>query len=122
MRIIREYAGADMQGESATVAQVSYADSGGFGAIGAGEQRGIPVFAPRGIAYRPCEGDNLLLIPADGAMTCAGVLSTGDSLAPGELRLSSSGGASIRLMANGEIDLNGLRITKDGQITQKGGG
>lgn len=106
----------------ATVGQVTFSESGGFGAVGAAEQRGIPVFAPRGIAYRPCVGDNLLLLPADGTTVCAGVLSATDGLLPGELRLCSPGGAVIRLLADGDILLNGVRITKKGEILPKTGG
>ena len=101
---------------AATVAQVSFSESGDFGAVSSAEQRGIPVFAPRGILYRPCEGDNLLLLSADGADVCAGVLCQSQGLAAGELKLSSSGGASIWLKNSGDIVLNGVTITKDGRI------
>lgn len=100
----------------ATVAQVTFSESGGFGAVSATEQRGVPVFAPRGIAYRPCEGDNLLMVAADGADVCAGVLSAADGLECGELRLSSSGGAVIHMRRNGDITLNGVTITREGNI------
>jgi len=105
------------QQRTATVAQVSFSDAAGFGAVGAAEYRGIPVFAPRGIAYRPCEGDNLLILPVDGSDTCVGVLSVNDTnLGGGELRLSSAGGACIHLKNNGDILLNGLTITREGQM------
>jgi len=113
MRIVGGQARAQA---GATVAQVSFSDSGGFGAVGASEYRGIPVFAPRGISYRPCEGDNLLVLPVDGTDTCAGVLSAPVALASGELRLSSSGGAEILLTQSGDVRINGVTITKDGEI------
>jgi hypothetical protein len=96
------------------VAQVSYSGSGGFGALAEAESRGISVFAPRGISYRPREGDRLLL-RADGADVCVGCLAT-VFLEPGELALTSSGGARLHLKNNGEISLNGLIISADGQI------
>lgn len=102
----------------AQVALVSYSGAEGFGAVGSCERRDQPVFAPRGISYRPCEGDRALLIPVGGAEACAGVLCTAGDLEPGELRLSSAGGASIVLKNNGEILLNGLAITPDGQLRQ----
>ena len=101
---------------SATVAQVSFSDSEVFGAVGASEHRGVPVYAPRGIAYRPREGDRLLLISADGVPVCVGALSTTTNLLSGELMLYSEGGAEIILKNNGEISLNGLIITSDGRI------
>lgn len=102
----------------ATVAQVSFSDSGGFGAVSSSESRGMPVFAPRGVAYRPCEGDRLLLMPVDGVETCVGCLSVCDDVDGGELKLSSAGGASILLKNNGEIVLNGLVITKTGKLLE----
>lgn len=101
---------------AATVAQVSYAGPGSFGAVAASEITQPLVFAPRGISYLPCTGDHLLLLPAEGTSTCLGALSATAGLAPGELRLRSSGGAELLLCANGDIRLNGVTITKSGQI------
>lgn len=107
---------------AATVAQVTFSEEGSYGALSTSEHRSVPVFGPRGMAYRPCEGDHLLLVKADGADVCAGVLVTAENLQPGELRLSSSGGASIRLCPSGEIILNGVTITQDGNIILPEGG
>lgn len=105
----------------ASVAQVTFSEGDGYGAVAAAEQRGLPVFAPRGVAYRPCQGDSVLLVPAGGANVCAGVLSAAADLAPGELRLSSAGGAVIHLLGSGDIVLNGVMITKAGEIIPPGG-
>ncbi len=105
----------------ATVAQVSYSGSLGFGALAAAEDRGVPVFAPRGISYRPREGDRLLLVRADGADVCAGCLSAQDAVAEGELALYSAGGARIHLKSDGNVTINGLTITKEGRILSPGG-
>lgn len=108
--------------QSATVAQVSFSDTGGFGAVGAAEYRGVPVFAPRGISYRPCEGDNLLILPVDGTDVCAGVLSFPEGLESGELRIAGAGGGSILMRKNGDVVINGLTITKAGAILPAGEG
>lgn len=105
----------------ATVAQVSFSDNGGFGALASSEARGVPVFAPRGVAYRPCEGDRLLLLLVDGVETCVGCLSTASDIESGELKLTSSGGATVWLKKNGEISLNGLTITQNGRLIEAGG-
>lgn len=105
----------------ATVAQVTFSEETGYGAVSANEQRGLPVFAPRGMAYRPCEGDNLLLVPAGGANVCAGVLCAAEELEAGEVRLASASGAVIHLRQDGSIVLNGVTITCDGQILPPGG-
>ncbi len=105
----------------ATVAQVSYSGSLGFGALAAAESRGVPVFAPRGLSYRPCDGDRLLLVRADGADVCVGCLSSQAPVAEGELALASAGGARIHLKNNGDVTINGLTITKYGRIISPGG-
>lgn len=119
MRIV--YSG-QRPAQGATVAQVSFSDAGDFGAVGAAEYRGVPVFAPRGVAYRPCEGDNLLILSVDGADACAGVLSAGSGLEGGELRLTSAGGAAVLLKNSGDVVINGLTITKNGAILHPGEG
>ena len=105
--------------ESGMLAQVSYADSSGFGVLGASRISSALVFAPRGIAYMPSVGDNLLLLPIEGRDVCVGALTSPTGLAPGELRLTSAGGATIRLAANGEIHLNGAVITRDGRVISR---
>ena len=113
MRIIKN---PPRQAQGATVAQVTFSEAGDFGAAGAAEYRGVPVFSPRGVSYRPSEGDNLLLLPVDGADACIGTLAYTDGLAAGELRLSSAGGAKIWLKINGDVAINGVVITKSGEI------
>lgn len=113
MRLLNQ---SNREGTAPAVALVSYSDSQSFGAVSSSETRGVPVFAPRGISYRPCEGDRMLILPVDGADTCVGCLCVNTGLASGELKLSSAGGATILLKNNGEIILNGLRISRDGKI------
>jgi hypothetical protein len=117
MRLIKN---APKEQQGATVAQVTFSEAGNFGVVGASEYRGIPVFAPKGIAYRPCEGDNLLILPVDGTDVCIGALAYTDGLAAGELRLSGPSGASLWLKNNGDVVINGLIITKTGQIITQG--
>jgi hypothetical protein len=114
--LIKDHAAGQRQNSAARLAQVSFSDNTGFGAVSQSEARGVPVFAPRGVMYRPCEGDRLLMIQADGAEACAGCLSMPNEIEPGELKLCSSGGAAAIFKNNGEIHLNGLIITKDGKI------
>jgi hypothetical protein len=120
MRIIRDRS-LTRAPEQATVAQASFSDSAGLGAVSDFEARGIPVFGPRGRSYRPLEGDRLLIMRADGADVCVGCLSAARGVAAGELLLVSSGGARIHLKNNGDIELNGLTVTKNGSLRQTGG-
>ena len=105
--------------EGGMLGRVSYADSSGFGVLGASRISSVLTFAPRGISYMPAVGDNLLLLPIEGRDVCAGALTSPAGLAPGELRLTSAGGATIRLLANGEIHLNGAVITRDGRVISR---
>ena len=100
----------------AYIAQVSYSESSGFGAVRASEQRDIQIFAPRGMRYHPAEGDNLLMISGEGRDVCAGVLSKSTGLQPGEMELCGPGGSSLKFRQNGEIVINGLTITKNGEM------
>jgi hypothetical protein len=106
--------------KTAYVARVSYSESGGFGAVRDAERRDIPVFAPAGMRYRPREGDRALMLPGEGQELCAGVLCDASGLAPGELELTGPEGSSLRFLQNGDIALNGVIITKNGQLIPRG--
>ena len=101
------------------IGQVSSSSGGGFGVVGSSRLSRALTFAPRGIAWMPAVGDNVLLLPVEGRDTCLGALSVTTGLQPGELRLTSSGGATILLAANGEIRLNGAVITRDGRVISR---
>ena len=118
MRLMSSYPGTK---PGSYIAQVSYSDEEGFGALWDSERRGVPLFAPRGFRYRPCEGDSLLMLSGDSADICAGVLCRPDGLAPGETELCGPNGSSILMRRNGDITLNGVTITKQGQIIPKDG-
>ena len=92
-----------------TVANVTYSDSSGFGALSESEKRAVPVFGPRGLRWSPCEGDQIMLVRENGADFCLGVLNPG-GLEPGELMATTPGGAVLHLKANGEIRLNDMII------------
>lgn len=55
-------------------------------------------------------------MPVDGNDICVGVKSSVGNLKPGELFLSSTGGATIHLKDDGSVCINGIVITKDGKI------
>lgn len=97
-----------------TVAQVTYSDSAGFGALGESEKRSAPVFGPRGVQWSPCEGDKVLMVRENGVDICLGTLS-GAGLPPGELRAVTPGGAVLHMKNNGEIRLNDLVIPPVGK-------
>lgn len=84
---------------------------------------GAPLYAPYGVYGLPPEGTRALFLPLDGGYACIGALCAGgEGLAPGELRLSSAGGAAIVLKNNGEVWINGAVVAPDGTIAQAASG
>jgi hypothetical protein len=88
-----------------SIAQVTYSDSTGFGALDSGEARHMPVFGPRGFQWAPCEGDSVLMVRENGAEICLGALSANRG-SPGEIYITTPGGAVLHMRNNGEIRLN----------------
>ena len=84
---------------------------------GSMRQQNVPLYAPAGLSAIPCQGAQVMLLPCAGEPVCTGVRMTNlQNLNPGEIRLFSAGGASLTLKNSGEIELNGLVITKDGAV------
>ncbi|HIY08522.1 MAG TPA: hypothetical protein H9680_04215 [Firmicutes bacterium] len=107
--------------KGASLAPLTYAEGGSFGAVGEREWRELPVFGP-GCAYQPREEDELLVVESERGEVCAGVRAELTGLQPGELRLGREGGACILLRQDGSILLNGLVITPAGTILPTEGG
>ena len=84
---------------------------------GSMRQQNVPLYAPAGLSAIPGQGAQVMLLPCAGEPVCTGVRMTNlQNLHPGEIRLFSAGGASLTLKNSGEIELNGLVITKDGAV------
>ncbi len=94
---------------------------------------GIPAFSPYGYTAAIPAGEELLLINSAAGTVCAGCREGGAAgntnsnnaaandtaaagLAPGEISITSLGGASITLKNDGSVIINGLTITKDGVL------
>jgi hypothetical protein len=88
--------------------------------IGVGELRELLIVAPYGIDWKPPAGEQGEVIYNFGLASraaCIGVKRELKSdLEPGELYLSSKGGAYIHLKNDGSITLNGLTIDRSGKI------
>jgi len=100
---------------------------GGNAAVMArGEVRDLPVFAPGGVAWQPKAGDAVLVLKggSGGREQCVAAADTAgcapDSLAPGELYLFSSAGASVYLKNDGSITVTGP-VTLTGNVEVRGG-
>lgn len=95
-----------------------------------GEQRDLAVFAPGGVLWQPRVGDTVLVIRggAGGQENCVvaaePAVTPPEGMAPGELYLYSSGGASLYLRGDGSIAVTGpveiageLRVTGPVRLT-----
>ncbi|NCC87421.1 MAG: hypothetical protein EOM05_06075 [Clostridia bacterium] len=105
---------------NATSAQVTMTDKNAVCTTGSAEHRYIPIYAPYGIDSVPPFGAQVLLLDSENGTVCAGTLCETGQAQAGELRLFSQGGAYIVLKNDGDILLNGVRITKEGRIIQVG--
>lgn len=78
-----------------------------------GEQRDLAVFAPGGLVWQPRAGDAVLVVKGGtgGREQCVVAADTAaaapEDMAPGELYLYASGGASVYLRSDGGLILTG---------------
>lgn len=106
-----------MENEMLTIGLAGTPEAGaGSAIITGGEVRGCPVFAPLGYCYRLEEGQELLTGSLSGRPVGLGVpMPQPERLQPGEVCITVGGGY-IYWKQNGEIEINSLRITRDGQL------
>lgn len=80
------------------------------------EQRWLPVMAPGGYRWRPCVGDQVLVLKtgeqSEGACVIAGQDSGSDDLAPGEVELIAPG-CRLKMTGAGAVEITG-QITVNG--------
>lgn len=74
------------------------------------------MLTPYGYCGVPSADDDAAALPVDGEYLLAGAITRTLEPAPGEVIIRAAGGGYIHLQSNGEILLNGVRITPDGQI------
>ena len=104
-RLERESAAADMG--------VTTISGGTASVMTRGEQRDLAVFAPGGVLWQPRVGDTVLVIRggAGGLEHCVAAaeptVKPPEGMAPGELYLYSSGGASVYLKGDGSVAVTG---------------
>lgn len=93
------------------------------GVVTKGEIRALPVFGPGGYCWQPAGGDTVLVIKGGtgGEESCvAGMKQTdAEDLEPGEIRLFSTGGASVCLKNNGTVAITGT-VSITGQLLING--
>lgn len=119
MWITRQFVQNERQ-SVATTAQVTLAKPESVCTTGSSAQSVATVYVPFGIESLPPVGAQVLLIESEDGTACIGTACDTRRIEQGELRLFSKGGASIVLKNNGDIKLNGVTITKQGQIIETG--
>lgn len=82
----------------------------------AGERRNLPVFGPGGYCWRPSLEQEVLVLKtgAAGESLCIAGEPCVEAVKPGEVRISSSGGASITLTQDGAVNIQGQKVTING--------
>lgn len=90
-----------------------------------GEQRELEIFAPGGLVWQPLAGDTVLVVKGGVGCQeqCVVAAETAGfapkDMAPGELFLYSTGGASIYLRGDGSIDIKGP-VSLEGDLRVRG--
>lgn len=81
-----------------------------------GVSRDVELYAPYGYSFSLPVGQSVLLTRCDGAQAGLGVAFSSEALALGEIKITSSSGAYIYLKQDGSVEINGLKINKNGVI------
>ena len=101
--------------EIAEAGSVTISSDDHFETTTSASSRNIDCYGPFGIDYRFPLGTNVLVLPTSNGNVCIGA-KVNSSVEAGEIRLFSSGGASIILKNDGSVNINGLVISSGGEI------
>ena len=94
--------------ELTEVSDGSTAAFAGFGRNGKGRYF---MASPGGILYHPQSGDRAVVVSTAAGEICTGIIQESDTdIEAGELKLYSSGGASIVLKNDGTVLINGEEV------------
>lgn len=90
-----------------------------------GEVRALPVYGPGGYVWLPESGAGVLVIkggPGGEEQCVAGMKQAQppNGMLPGEVFLSTSGGASVFLRKDGSLELKGTKISLQGELSING--
>lgn len=80
------------------------------------EQRNIKLISPKGYYYLPNINDEILLSCVKTPFALGYVNNAGAEIKPGEILIKNDSGAHIKLLSNGDIEINQVLITKSGEI------
>lgn len=93
--------------------------TGRISADGTCFRNSVPLYSPYGFVSLPPKKSDVLLIPCKNGTVCLGVKTENRDIESGEVIIFSSGGAFIKLKNDGSANINGVKITKNGEIYAK---
>lgn len=83
-------------------------------------QRQAELYLPPGFSSIPVPGQRVVVFECGTGAVCGGAQSDTEGLLPGEVKITSSGNGYIYLNQNGDVEINGIRITRDGKFLVQG--
>lgn len=84
--------------------------------VSTGVNRDVELFSPYGYFFSLPPGENVLLSKCDGQQVGLGVRLDKCNVKTGEIKIISQSGAYIHLKQDGSVVINGLKITKNGEM------
>lgn len=91
--------------------EVSESGNGCFSGYGQNGRGRYYMASPGGMVYYPQKGERAVIVSTDSGDICTGIIhEKDDGLEAGELKLYSSGGASIVLKNDGSVLINGKEV------------
>lgn len=97
--------------EGTAIGQVGDAVNGRVSVSATRDYHRLPMLLPAGIVCIPTQGAPTVVMETPGGAVCAGVITQPpDDLKPGELMLSSAGGATVVLKNDGRVLINGREV------------
>lgn len=85
-------------------------------AVSTGVDRNLQLYAPYGYTFSLPSGVSMLLAKSDGEQAGIGALMQDKSVKVGEIKITAQSGAYIHLKNDGSVVINGLEISKYGEI------
>lgn len=79
------------------------------------QSKNIEIYSPYGYSFSAPKGEDVLLVSSALGTVGSGLKMKKSALAPGEVEISSLGGAKIILKNDGTVSINGHAFSKEGK-------
>ena len=99
------------------LAEVTFANSvNHIAALHSFEQRNIQLVSPKGYYYLPSVKDKILLTSSINPIATGCLLTDKVKINQGEIIIKNESGGYIKLLSNGNVEINSMVITTEGKI------